>query len=53
MKDNHVNGIRRHILGKHMYFSPCINLNNIVDNANKNRTSGKKGNEIYQYKAYN
>jgi hypothetical protein len=28
-----VNEIRRHILAKCMYFSPHINLNNIVDNA--------------------
>jgi hypothetical protein len=33
MKDNNVNGINRHTLLKHMYFSPCINLNDIVDNA--------------------
>jgi hypothetical protein len=32
MKYNHVNGIRRHILGKRRYFSPCINLNDIVNN---------------------
>jgi hypothetical protein len=30
MKDNNVNGIRRHILVKHMYFSCRINLNDIV-----------------------
>jgi len=28
-----VNGIKRPILVKHMYFSPCINLNDIADNA--------------------
>jgi hypothetical protein len=33
MKDNNVNGIRRHILAKRMYFSPHINLNDIVNNA--------------------
>jgi hypothetical protein len=33
MKDNNVNGINRLVLLKHMYFSPCINLNDIVDNA--------------------
>jgi hypothetical protein len=33
MKDNNVNGIRRHILVKRMYFSLYINLNDIVDNA--------------------
>jgi hypothetical protein len=33
MKDNNVNGINRHVLAKHMYFPPCINLNDIVDNA--------------------
>jgi hypothetical protein len=32
MKDNNVNGIRRHILAKRMYFSPCITLNYIADN---------------------
>jgi hypothetical protein len=32
MKDNNVNGIKRPILAKHMYFSPCIHLNYIVDN---------------------
>jgi hypothetical protein len=33
MKNNNVNGIRTHILAKCMYFSPRINLNNIIDNA--------------------
>jgi hypothetical protein len=33
MKDNNLNGIRKHISVKHMYFSPHINLNDIVDNA--------------------
>jgi hypothetical protein len=33
MKNNHVNGIKRHILEKRMYFSPRINLNDIIDNA--------------------
>jgi hypothetical protein len=33
MEYNNVNGIKRPILAKRMYFSPCINLNNIADNA--------------------
>jgi hypothetical protein len=33
MKENNVNGIRRHILAKRMYFSLCINLNDITNNA--------------------
>jgi hypothetical protein len=28
-----MNGIKRPILAKHMYFSPRINLNDITDNA--------------------
>jgi hypothetical protein len=33
MKNNNVNGIRKHILAKGMYCSPCINLSDITDNA--------------------
>jgi hypothetical protein len=33
MKNNNVNGINRPILAKRIYFSPCMNLNNIVNNA--------------------
>jgi hypothetical protein len=33
MKDNNVNGIKKPILAKCMYFSPHINLNDIADNA--------------------
>jgi hypothetical protein len=33
MKDNNMNGIKRPILAKCMYFFPCINLNNIANNA--------------------
>jgi hypothetical protein len=33
MKNNNVNGIRKHILAKNMYCSPRINLNDIIDNA--------------------
>jgi hypothetical protein len=51
MKENSVNGIRRHILAKHMYFSPHINLKNIIDNATTR--INWRGNERYQYKAYN
>jgi hypothetical protein len=32
MKDNNVNGIRKHILVKCIYFPPYINLNDIDDN---------------------
>jgi len=33
MKNNNVNGVRKHILVKRMYFSPRISLNDIVSNA--------------------
>jgi hypothetical protein len=33
MKNKNVNGIRKHILGKGMYFPFRINLNNIANNA--------------------
>jgi hypothetical protein len=33
MKDDNVNGIKILILAKCMYFSHCITLNDIVDNA--------------------
>ncbi len=33
MKDNNMNGIKRPILAKCMYFFPCINLNDIANNA--------------------
>jgi hypothetical protein len=33
MKDNNVNGIKKHILVKRMYFSLRINLNDIANNA--------------------
>jgi hypothetical protein len=38
-----VNGIKRCILAKHMYFSPCIILNDIVGNATtKIKLDGKR-----------
>jgi hypothetical protein len=43
MKDNNVNGIKRHVLVKHMYFSPHINLNDIADNATKKIELTTKG----------
>jgi hypothetical protein len=33
MKDNNVNGIKRHVLVKHKYFSFHINLNDVTNNA--------------------